>query len=690
VVIRAYNPEISGTEKPMDFAFLNALVRSEHFPPHDPWLAGFSISYYYFGYLMSSALIALSGVSAAVGFNLSLASLFALVALGAFSLVFNLVRASHSGDSPNIAQTPDFKKGSLLAPFVFGLVGVTLLGLIGNLEGLLEILYAHGIGSEGFWEWVGVKGLTEPYQSSQWFPTENWWWWKASRVIDTVVGGQSLDYTITEFPFFSFLLGDLHPHVMSLPFGLLALGLTLNVWQSANRFGLAWLKANPLQFLSWGICIGSLGFINSWDLLTYGGIFAACLIIRHYRTSGREGAKQAFLLSILLGALAVTLYLPFYGGVVLQGFGAGAIATSGAILPLPILPWTGPGTRPFHFLLLLGPFVFLAGSFLLSRVRERPWLTLAVLAPMALWLLAEFIALFSSGPTIFGQLISRLWPLLPLAAVVLISRNGARSTSNPQAEQQSNAGDSADFVLTLIAAGLLLVLATEWFFLRDIYGNRMNTVFKFYYQVWALLAIASAFILFYFYCLWCRRRANGGLKSASLNVWWGVAVVSIAATLVYTIAALPSKTGSFSRQPTLDGLAFVVENSPAEAKAIAWLEENADNEAVIVEAVGEEWSGYGRISSRTGLATILGWAGHEVQWRGSNQAFKNREQEVATVYQSQDVGEVARLLEQYEVTYIYWGRLEKTRYGQESPGALKTLARPVFSESDTVIYEVRQ
>ncbi|MBI4299999.1 MAG: hypothetical protein HY677_02605, partial [Chloroflexi bacterium] len=205
--VRAHNPDIAHTEQPMDFAFFNASRRAEFFPPQDPWLSGYSVSYYYFGYLMMATISNLSGVLPAISYNLALASLFALTGLGAFSLVYNMVAASRARSAGTFEPS--------LRAAGFGLLGALFVLGIGNLEGGLELLKAHGFGSSGFWQSVGIKDLANPYHSSHWYPTDNWWWWRATRVIGTICGGRSLDYTITEFPFVSALLGDLLPHVMA-------------------------------------------------------------------------------------------------------------------------------------------------------------------------------------------------------------------------------------------------------------------------------------------------------------------------------------------------------------------------------------------------------------------------------------------------------------------------------------------
>ncbi|MFQ5945189.1 MAG: DUF2298 domain-containing protein, partial [Anaerolineae bacterium] len=164
-VIRAFNPEIEATEKPMEIAFLNAILRSDRFPPHDPWLSGFAISYYYFGYVMMAMLTRLSGVASGVAFNLGIALLFALTATGAFGVVFNAVakggeplRGGRGSEPLRGARVGNPRRGSREGSAIrYGLLGSLFVAGIGNLEGLLEYLHSRGLGSNAFWNWIDIK-----------------------------------------------------------------------------------------------------------------------------------------------------------------------------------------------------------------------------------------------------------------------------------------------------------------------------------------------------------------------------------------------------------------------------------------------------------------------------------------------------------------------------------------------------
>ncbi|HIC89658.1 MAG TPA: hypothetical protein EYP04_09695, partial [Anaerolineae bacterium] len=246
---RAHNPDITGTEKPMELMFLNGVLRSPRFPPLDPWLSGYAISYYYFGYLMLALLTRLSGVPAAVGFNVGVATWFALTVVAAFSVAYNLGASlphtpplaegdgkGKSGRSQRRAEL-GFERNEKLGWLTGGL-GVLFLAIMGNLEGLLDSLHTKGIGSQSFWDWLDVRDLAQASVTSRWVPSDFWWWFRAARVVkDRDLLGNPVE-VIDEFPQFSFVLGDMHPHVLALPFVILAIGFALNLileWGIGNR-----------------------------------------------------------------------------------------------------------------------------------------------------------------------------------------------------------------------------------------------------------------------------------------------------------------------------------------------------------------------------------------------------------------------------------------------------------------------
>ena len=486
-------PAINHTEKPMDFAFLNSILRSTHFPPEDPWLAGHSISYYHFGHFMMALLTKLTAIPSSISYNLSIALIPALVGAGAFSLVYNFIRLSAA---------------RMRTAILFALAAPLFIVLIGNLEGMLELVHARGWGSEGFWQWVSIKGLEGPQGGDpSIFPRGHWWWWHATRVIDTVVDGNSLDYTINEFPFFSFLLGDLHPHILSLPFLVLNLALGLNLFVSGGNLGLSWLRRNPWEALIITLSLGSLAFINIWDFPLVVAILVSLVLVKGYGDWGGQFHRAVLSSITLLGPVlagAVLLYLPYYLTLNSQGSG--------------VMPVGEESTRPLFFFLIWGLFLVLSGSFLLRQLWTLPGLLgkhpgalsavlVITLLPVLLWVGWELLVLWTGWDSLIGlfnggavssvgTVGARLGKLLPGLVIVCVALYSMLLRA------RYGGGDRATaFLLLLLAVGLYALVGAELFHLVDLFGNRMNTVFKLYYQAWLLLAIVSAYGLYYV-CSW--------------------------------------------------------------------------------------------------------------------------------------------------------------------------------------------
>jgi YYY domain-containing protein len=654
--VRAYNPEIAGTEKPMELLFLNAVLRAERFPPVDPWLAGHPVSYYYFGYVIVGMLAKLADTPAALAFNLALALLFALTAHGAFGLAATLVAARQPTVTPRTL-------------ILTGLGGTWLLVAFGNLVGILDFALSRGWGSPQFWQALAIEGLTTPYHAPSWYPSQHWWWWKATRVINTFQNGQGVDYTITEFPAFSFILGDLHPHVLALPFVLLVLALAANAFFTTDPWGFRWLRDHPGQALLLPLLVGALGFLNSWDLPSYAFVFFAAVALAAYRKAGqfdRWLLRDVGLFALLVGAASVLAYLPFYLFFSSQAAG--------------VRPVTGVGTQLHHYLLFWGPLVFLALGLLISRLAGglgQDWRTSLQLAgtlgllPILAWLAATIPAAARAGTlgAFLTALPGRLGLSLLLAALVTAAALVALAT-----RQRADA-----FVGLLVGTAFLLQLGAEHFFILDVFGSRMNTVFKLSYQAWVLLALAGA------YALWVLL-PRSGRQLGQLAFSLGAGLLLLAGSY-YGLAATWSKTDGFRGQPTLDGLAFARAANPDDTAAIAWLAANTRGQPVILEATGPQYSEFGRVAVQTGLPTLLGWGGHEVQWRGSDALFRGREQEIDRVYLGSRE-EALAILRKYHVRYVFAGSLERQKYGPAVTERLSSFLDVAFQHGTTTVFRV--
>jgi YYY domain-containing protein len=728
-LVRAHLPRIetAGGEKWMEIAFLRAILRSNAFPPHDPWLSGFGISYYYFGYVIVAMLARLASVPPSIAFNLGIATLFALTCTGAFSLVYNLIEKDRKG----------FPK-PLRSALGSALLGPLLVAVMGNLEGLLEVLHARGIGTAAFWAWLDISRIDEPpvlFSQGSWVPTRFFWWWQASRVLQDYTPWGAEQHVIDEFPVFSFTLGDMHPHVLTLPFVLLSIALALNLYLRARSNpgslqdeprGEAWnlrllgrtieFPLRPWELFVYALCLGGLGFLNTWDFPIY--LFIVCaayvlagLPVTHHASRITHHASRFALLFVALLIPGILLYLPFWlgfqsqaGGILLNLFNA---------------------TRLPQFLVMFAPLAFVAATFVAFQARKDgvpgrevgKWtalVALGVLGALALLLVltvllvwlgvvppkgaAAYVSAWLGGGPIPGledipdapdlisrSLLSRLlnpWTSLGLIAfLVAIVLTLIRRSTDPAPPQSpiSNASTST-FALLLFATGALLMLGVEFVYLRDVFGTRMNTVFKFYFQAWVLWGVAGAYALAGF----CQRGRVGLVVVAGLLVVGG---------LVYPVLAIPARAGEYGGSSTLDGTAYLAETQPDDVAAIAWLNENIDGAPVLLEAPGDRYRAYvyeGRVSAQTGLPTLLGWAGHEHQWRGNYDEPARREPDIETLYTSVALGEVLALMDRYDISYVYVGPLERARYPAAGLAKFAGLMDVVYDSDTVTIYRARE
>ena len=654
---RSYSPDIatSGGEKFMEYAFINAILRSPTLPPADPWLSGFAISYYHFGYIILSMLIRLSGLASNIAFNLSLSLLFALTLTGAFSLVYNLVRLGQR-------RMGTTSTGKAIG---FGVLGGVLLGIMGNLEGFFERLYARGIGSAGFWRWLDIRNLSDPPVGGAALPERYLWWWRASRVLqDYDPLGNSIEI-IDEFPFFSFMLGDIHPHVLALPFAMLMLALALNLLADRDGSLLRGLKSFTPLLVLYAVCLGGMAFLNTWDFPLYLGIVGLAFMARLYIEEGaftRKWLLDAVTTLLLLAVLGVIFYLPFYIGFQSQA--------GGPTLNL----WAK--TLVQHYLVMFGVFIFIFIGMLaaVGTGVVRKLSTSTNWRPSAL-VIGGIATLLVAASLTTGRWLALLLSLLMAFAAFCLWRL-------LQGEESDQLDLATIFALLLMFVGLGLTWVIEFVFLKDTFGNRMNTIFKFYFQAWTLMAVSGAYGVYY---VLRRTRAVG-------RYLFGAGFIALLlAGLVYPIFAAPNRAGNFQREPTLDGITYTAQYWPGDYAATEWLKATVKEPAVILEANGGSYTQYGRVSAMTGIPTLLGWGGHELQWRGSYDEPGRREPDIEKAYHSMDVDEVKAILDEYNVTYVYVGQLEREKFRLSDPmidkfGAFMDL---VYEGQGVRIYQVR-
>lgn len=787
-LVRAANPEILGTEKPMELAFINAILNSPTFPPHDPWLSGYAISYYYFGYVLVAMVAKLAGTPGGVAFNLGVTAVFALSAIGIYGIVYDLLAARRKG--ANLSA----QKREVGLP----LLGPVFLLLAGNLEGFLHVLHTRGLfwrvnaaGEQvsAFWKWLDILDLNQPpVQPYSWIPSGWWWWWRASRVLQDYDFAGKTREIIDEFPVFSYLLADLHPHVLAMPFAFLGMGFVLNLvlagaegrlpwtqqrvrnrslawtgivtfllgfilswlgfrgdslrlsllglfgvlvggsllillWQPISQFGLAIftrgetgerrvgfpILINPFYFLVCALVLGALGFLNLWDFPFYVGLFAVCYgmvqFMKHQRVESlpenapdmAKGYPLGFFLrdviwvGLVLGIVSFLLYLPFYLSFSSQ---AGGVIPSMVFITRGAHLWVMFGVLlvPIAFYLTFlwmdhGRAANLRKGFLVVLTFTLVALVLSILMAVLIMSLPTigdiFLGNFAApdGGALIGETLSRRlrspggWiTLMALLSVTLALLLPARK--NPKQPDSGWLTPAEVYTLLLTLFGGLLVFGPEFFYLRDQFGSRMNTIFKFYYQAWLMWSVAAAF----------GSAVLLKVLSPRKNLVFSIGlVVLIGMGMTYTIFGLWNKTAGFSAPEgwTLDGTSYLARQSPDEMAAIGWLSDAPPG--VVAEAVGGSYSGYARVATLSGKPTVLGWPGHEIQWRGGTREMGSRQVDIQTLYCTSNWEQAKTIIQQYNIRYIYVGSLERAAYTPQSCGT--GLSEAKFSQNLILVYQ---
>jgi YYY domain-containing protein len=680
-----------GGEKPMDFSYLNAVIKSTTFPPYDPWFSGGYLNYYYFGSVLVAIPIKLLATVPTIGYNLALPLLFGTMGVSTYGVAWNVAESLR-------------RKGAVrVVPWIAGLGAALMMVVLGNLGEVVLV-------------WDGLTRMsTLPYPKGLLFRLgdiphlldgawryalgqANWpfgldaWYWNASRSIPVpldAAGNQLETGPITEFPFFTFLYADLHAHLMAMPMVILSLAGSAAMIISPERLR-TWKKALPLVALT-ALAVGSLWATNSWNYPIALGIALLGLALAGWRMLERStGLKDwrgwiwvAVLGGILVG-LSVWLFLPYY-----QWYGAGYNA---------IDRWKGSRTPLDAYFLIHGLFLFILITYLVWQTRDwlasTPIQAVKKLSGIGGILLAS-ISLLLAGLVILAAL---GYPVLVLAiplilwAVLLSLRKGL--------------ADEHRLVLGLLAAGLAVTCGVELIVLRgDL--SRMNTVFKFYIQAWIYFALAAGIALG-----WLAGEL-AGWKTLWRRIWIGALGVLVAGALLYTVEGSYYKMidrMSATAPRTLDGMTYMEYSkyyngaSPEmgidmdlreDYLAIRWMQENVKGSPVILEAHTTEYGWGNRFTIYTGLPGVIGWRFHQSQQRGivDDQWIWDRIDEVANFYQTLDMQEARDFLRKYNVRYIVVGQLERAYYF--APGFVKfdTMVRsgelkPVFSVGSTTIYEV--
>ena len=396
-------------------------------------------------------------------------------------------------------------------------------------------------------------------------------------------------------------------------------------------------------------------------------------------------------------AVAVIAYLPFYADLSSQASG---------ILPVK----DAMSTRPIHFLMIWGLPLAIVGGFMIKQGLRTPGMmarnpgllgtAIAIsILPFVLWVAAKLaVSPFDGGVgAALGDIVVRFARLIPAMVIV-----GA-ALYTLVLRERTGANPAVSYLLVLAALAFYLLMGSELFYLSDLFGTRMNTIFKLYYQVWILLGVVSAVGLYY---VWRRPAAAEDESDDStveqtavgakpivpahmggiLKVGWLCIVAALILGALYFPVASARDVYIHGGGKSLDGLDYLKRSSPDEYESVLWLRDEAPP-GRIVEAVGGSYTEFGRVAAATGLATLVNWPGHQRQWRGHLDVFSERERFVEEIYTSVDQVRVRQLLDAYDIRYVYAGSRERSKYGPLQLDEFGSFLKPVMQRGGVVIYE---
>ena len=601
-----FHPAAYGTEKFMDYGFMEAMMRSKTLPATDLWYSQGKINYYYGGQYFAVFLTKLSGAKVELTYNL----MRTFVAGLAFAMPFSLV---HQMVTDRLGKPGSRWKKAL--PSVTGILAGISVSIAGNMH---YVVYGQII--------PFIRKLKGEEVSSYWFPD-------ATRYIG--FNPDVEDKTIHEFPCYSFVLGDLHAHVVDIMFVLLLLGL-LYAWmkkvrttelsgESMSRREF-WKKQLLMpQLLATGALLGMFHWTNYWDFVIY--FVVTCGAALFMNIIGQKGkirwalgvtAAQAAEILILATVIILPFTLQFDTSNMVQGI---ALAQHHSLPHQLLVLWGLPGILTILFVV----------SLLIEKLRGAE--------QKSLYHLLTSIRL----PDLFAVLMG------------------------------------------LCAIGLVLI--PELVYVRDIYENgnaRANTMFKLTYQAYIMFGMTMIYAIF-------RLLIIG--KNKILKVLAFIGLFFFVWTCGYFGNSVHSWFGEVwkpSQYKGLNATAFLETDFPEDVNGIRWLKENISDAPVVLEANGDSYSEYERVSAMTGLPTIMGWYVHEWLWRGNLSDLNAKIEEIQEIYTSTDETRVKELLEEYNVSYIFVGSCERNKYGADmNNDLLKSLGEVVFQDSEYPTYIVK-
>lgn len=669
--IKAHEPDIRSLEKFMDYGFSKSIQNTPYFPPPDMWYAGGTINYYYFGHLTQALLSTLSGIHLSYGYNLMLATIFAYCLTMSFGIGVQLYVTSRK----QLSSFQKFTKKDKVLAIITGILAAYLVTLAGN----MQTIYAFTKGYTGedpppFWSvlWTPDEFLVKGREGIQ-----GYWYANATRFIP---------FTIHEFPSYSFVVSDNHGHVLNIPFALLAISslLTIFVIQTkkdvsmvhAQSFSLKKFIHTHLPYGLYGGLVGILLMTNALDGPIYLGLFGILLLF--------ERSTRTFLSSGWMKEKAMRV-----------------------------------GVTIVFFLVVCAPFLFTFNSFASGLGINCP---------------PSFLANSKIGPFIFEEvekcqrspfwMMSLLWGFFWFCGITLtiyeLKRISIKHISNSFVNSVRKWWESVSqlhqVLILLFVSTVGLILFSEVFYFKDIYPAhfRSNTMFKLGYQAFMISSLICAYVIVQI----VRKRTLNKRDTLLRRIFFLLLIPQLFLVVIFPFFSVRSYFGSLEIYRGLNGLTWFERDYPDDYNAMKWLEtrnhiekrtnnnwlmplsqvdthvnynfftKHIQDIPVVLEADGDSYTDYNRISVFSGFPTVIGWGVHEWLWRGSYDVVAPRKDHVREIYETADYFRLRELLNKYNIEYVVIGKLERQKFPIIDESRFSLFGQIVYTSGQTTVYHI--
>jgi YYY domain-containing protein len=622
-LLRMANSDILNTEKIMEFMILSSSMSSSSIISEDLWFHNENISYYSYGYFVFSSIPLVLNMESSVAYNFILPTVISMTYLSSYRLIAYFFYSSRK------------KILGLTIPLIF-----IFIFFLGPFATILEFISHSSLGTVSLFRFIEIDGINKMESFELFWPKDNWWWFSISRIISYKRPDLFYsDYTINEFPAFSIILGDIHPHVLVLPFVILCFSLIFNMFYKKDFSIVSVFWVNLIFILTI--------LINPWYLVVLiWYIFVNIFFNREFLDNNQIKSIRILLVSLIIQiALFIILINP------------------NNLLAFPYIANVKIISR-FHHLFMYWGFSFIPICIFLvygiyKNQSYRKLLRFFLIILMASLLIPLIMPDFHLNLELFiNLLINNLFFSFILSSTIILIKKEYGLKKN---------------ILILLFTSSVIIFGAEFIYVVDQFNNRMNTIFKFYFINYILLNLISIYIILNFI------KSIDGIKKYLTIFLIGILIIP---SIWWSSSAIMTRANDNIGAFNSNGLNFLTNS---EDEAINFIKTNIPKDQIILEGVGKSYTRSNIITAASNRATLLGWVNHQLQWRSNPELILSLNTMIEEFYNNPTKDN--ELLNTYNVEYILLSTFEKKRYDLNNDSNFNDF-KQVFENDNFKIFKV--